>query len=523
MAEHRSITPDSPGTSIRVRMAPSPTGDAHIGTARTTLFNYLFARHYGGAFILRLDDTDRRREKPGAADALYRDLRRLGLDWDEGPDIGGPSGPYVQSVRTSIYGEYLDRLLASGHAYRCYCDSARLATLKADQVARGEPPRYDRRCLALAERERAGRERAGLDHAGTPYVVRLCLPAESGAYHDLVYGDRRYDLRHADDPILTRSDGSLLYDLASVVDDHLMAITHVLRGDGWLSTTPIHIALFHALGWEPPVFGHLPQIVGQDRRKLAKRDGSAALGGLLRAGYLPEALVNFLALLGWSPPDGDEVLTLSELVARFDLRRVQRSPALFDTTKLDWLNGVYTRRLAPADLATRCLPYLRTAGLLDGTSANPDVSHAENAAAGDVDAPDVPDVRLERAVALSQDRLRRLDEAPDLLGFFLRAPDLDRELLLERGPAAPEAAALLAAARAALTEAADFTAPTLETMLRELAATHGYSTSQLFWLVRVAVTGRRAAPPLFDVLAALGRENVLARLDRAAEAPGVVS
>lgn len=486
---------DASGGTVRVRFAPSPTGRLHLGNVRSALFNYLYARHHGGVFVLRVDDTDSHRDVAGADKALYGDLRGLGLSWDEGPDIGGPCGPYMQSARTAIYAEHLARLLAAGHAYRCYCTRERLAALKEAQAARGEPPRYDRRCLALTSRERAA-----LD--GAPSVVRLRLPAEAGSFVDLVYGERGYDLRHDEDPILTRSDGSLLYDLASVVDDHLMGITHILRGDTWLSTTPIHIALFRALGWEPPAFGHLPLIVGADRRKLAKRDGSLSLAALLGAGYLPEALMNFLVLLGWSPGGEDDVLEPAELVARFDLDRVQRSPAFFDRARLDWLNGVHIRRLDAPELAARCLPYLRAAGLVGDDPL--DGARRELAA---------------RAVALSQDRLRRLDEAPELLRFFFREPALDAALLLERGPGTAEVAALLEAAALAL-DATDFGEAALEAALRALAAARGASTGQLFWLVRVAVTGRRAAPPLFGVLAALGREETLGRLRRVANAIG---
>lgn len=484
MTSHRS-TIDAP---VRVRFAPSPTGALHIGNVRAALFNYLFARHHGGAFILRIDDTDQGRDVPGAAASIARDLRRLGLDWDEGPDIGGPCGPYVQSVRMHLYAPYLERLLRDGAAYRCYCSRERLAALREAQRARGEPPRYDRRCLALADTERAALVDA-------PFVVRLRLPDEVCAFDDLVYGPQRHDLRHGDDPILTRSDGSLLYDLASVVDDHLMGITHIMRGDGWLATTPAHLTLFRALGWEPPHFAHLPQIVGPNRKKLGKRDGAKSLAAFLDAGYLPEALMNFLALLGWSPGDERTVLEPSELVARFDLDHVQRSPALFDTARLDWLNGMHIRRLAPGALAERCLPFAREAGLVDGAADR---------------------TRFDHLVALTQDRMRTLAEAPDLLAFFYRAPEVDRDVLLEKGPEALEAAALLVACAAALA-ATDFSAGALEGALRGLAKERALPIGQVFWLVRVAVTGRRAAPPLFDVLAALERETVLARLNRAAD------
>ncbi len=491
-------------TPVRVRFAPSPTGALHLGNVRAALFNYFFARHTGGAFILRLDDTDRRRHVPSASAAIPRDLRALGLDWEEGPDTGGPHAPYVQSARRPLYAAQLARLLASGHAYRCYCTTERLAALKADQRARGAPPRYDRRCLALAARERAAL-------ADAPFTVRLRLPDTPTdaivTYPDLVYGPQRHDLRHREDPILTRSDGSILYDLASVVDDHLMGITHILRGDTWLSTTPEHIAMFRALGWEPPHFAHLPQIVGPNRKKLGKRDGARPLRAALDAGYLPEALLNFLALLGWSPGDDRTVLTRDELIARFDLAHVQRSPALFDPARLDWFNGQHIRRLAPADLAARCLPALRAAGLLGANAAiEPDAA---------------PDAHLVQVVALAQDRLRTLGDAPDLLAFCFRAPAVDRDLLLEKGPEPSAAADLLEASAAALAADATpgaFTPGAAEAALRALAAARGCATSQLFWLVRVAVTGRRAAPPLFDVLAALGRRVARTRLRQAARA-----
>ena len=487
----------TPCAAVRARFAPSPTGALHLGNVRTALFNYLFARHHGGSFILRIDDTDRRRDVLGAAANIPRDLRQLGLEWDEGPDVGGPNGPYVQSERAALHAAHLARLLRGGQAYRCFCSKERLADLKAEQRAHRAPPRYDRRCLALSARERAAL-------ADAPYVVRLRLPDEIVAFDDLVFGPQRHDLRHSDDPILTRSDGSILYDLASVVDDHVMGITHILRGDGWLSTTPVHLALFHALGWEPPRFAHLPQIVGPNRRKLGKRDGAASLGALLDAGYLPEALMNFLALIGWSPGDDRTLLEPSELVARFDLDRVQRSPALFDSARLDWLNGAHIRRLAPAALAGRCRPFLAAAGLSEAAPATSHKAAHETA-------------RLTSLVALIQDRLRTLAEAPDLLAFFYQERDVDTTTLLERAPERREAVPLLEACVAALA-ASDFSAGALETALRRVAAERDRPTSQVFWLVRVAATGRRAAPQLFDVLAALGRKTALLRLRRAARA-----
>ena len=488
-----SERPDSgtSGSAVRVRFAPSPTGALHIGNVRSALFNYLFARHHGGTLVLRIDDTDRKRNQPRVVEAMYRDLHRLGLSWDEGPDVGGAFGPYVQSERQDLYAAYVERLLDEGLAYRCYCTEAELEARKAERLARGEPPRYDRRCLALSRHELRAL-------AGTPSVVRLRLPDTVIHYHDLVYGAKSFDLRHAEDLILARSDGSTLYDLASTVDDHLMGITHILRGDTWLSTTPSHIALFQALGWEPPAFAHLPQIVGPDRKKLAKRHGARSLRVLLEEGYLPEAVQNALALLGWSPGGDREVLSPGELIERFGLDRVQRSPALFDTARLDWLNGVHLRQLNAQDVLARCLPYLRVAGL---------------AAPSGLDA--AGKAYLGRALALCQDRLHRLSEAPEQVAYFVRDPVVERELLLERGPEAEPAADLLEVAATAL-EATDFADQSLETALRALAAERQCPTGRLFWLARVAVTGCRAAPPLFAVLALLGRAAVGRRLRQAA-------
>lgn len=481
----------SDNRAVRVRFAPSPTGALHIGNVRSALFNYLFARHAGGTFVLRIDDTDHRRDVAGAAAGIMRDLRRLGLRWDEGPDIGGAHGPYVQSKRSHLHAEQLERLLNKKAAYRCWCTEEELAARKAEQMARGEPPRYDRRCLALSARERRAL-------ADSPYVVRLRLPDEVVVYDDLVFGPLRYDLRHADDPILNRSDGSILYDLSSVVDDHVMGITHILRGDTWLSTTPAHIVLFRALGWEPPAFGHLPQIVGSDRKKLAKRHGARSLEALLDAGYLPEALQNALALLGWSPGGDREVLEPDELIADFTLDRVQRSPALFDIDRLDWLNRVHVRRLALDDLVARCTPYLAAAELVSTESLN--------VAGRDL---------LGRALGLVQDRLHRLSEAPDLVALFYRDPIVDQTLLLERGPDAAAAAQLLTAT-ADLLDEASFTVEELEAAVRAFAARQACPTGRLFWLMRVATTGCRAAPPLFAVLSVLGRASTTRRLRSAA-------
>ncbi|MHB9091215.1 MAG: glutamate--tRNA ligase, partial [Chloroflexota bacterium] len=322
--------------NVRVRYAPSPTGSPHIGNIRTAMFNWLLARHHGGKFIVRIEDTDQTRLVPGALDAILGSLRWLGLSWDEGPEVGGSFGPYFQSERLPIYKQHAEQLVAGGHAYHCYCTSERLEQVREEQMARKETIRYDRACRELSADDRRARE-----EAGTPYVVRFKAPlAGQTIVRDLFRGDIAFDNATLDDHVLLKSDGWPTYQLANVVDDHLMAITHVLRGDEWISSAPKHVLEYEAFGWRPPVFGHLSLILGKDRTKLSKRHGATDVLSYREAGYLPDALVNFLALLGWSPPEevraeGD-ILSRAELVRLFDLDRVGVTPSVFDNDKLDW-------------------------------------------------------------------------------------------------------------------------------------------------------------------------------------------
>jgi glutamyl-tRNA synthetase len=345
---------------VRVRFAPSPTGTPHVGNLRTALYDWLWARHTGGKFILRVEDTDQKREVENGMELITESLRFLGLDWDEGPDIGGPFGPYRQSDRLPIYGRAVDELLAKGAAYKCYCTPERLEQMRQEQQARGETTRYDGRCRRLSADERAAHERAG-----DPSVVRLAVPREgSTTIHDFIHGDITIANQDVDDQVLMKTDGFPTYHLAVVVDDHYMQITHVLRGDDWISSFPKHVLLYQAFGWEIPEHGHLPNVLGPDKKKLSKRHGATSVTQFRDDGYLTEAMVNYLARLGWAFDDKQELFTAQELIADFTLDKIQRSAAVFDHTKLDWMNGYYIRQLTDDELARRLLPFLTRAGLI---------------------------------------------------------------------------------------------------------------------------------------------------------------
>ncbi|MFQ6019772.1 MAG: glutamate--tRNA ligase, partial [Dehalococcoidia bacterium] len=437
---------------VRVRYAPSPTGEPHVGNIRTALFNWLFARNQGGAFILRIEDTDQARIVDGALEAIFRSLQWLGLDYDEGPEVGGPHGPYVQSERLDHYREAAGRLVEAGHAYHCYCPPQRLDEVRKAQQRRKLPPRYDRHCRDPERREQAKRE-----WGGQP-VVRFQTPLSGQtAFHDLVRGDVVFDNETLDDFVLLKSDGFPTYHLANVVDDRLMAISHVLRGDEWLSSTPRHVLLYEALGWEPPLFVHLPMILGPDKAKLSKRHGDTSVLEYRDQGFLPEALSNFLALLGWSLDDRTEIIDRETLVSHFSLERILANPAVFNREKLEWMNGVYIRQLSVEGLADRLTPVLERAL---GTEIDRDY--------------------LLRIVPLIQERIKLLAEAEAMAGFFFAEGELDyplADLLGKRFADAPvEAAAALQAVLARLRDLAPWDGSSLEGGVRPLAAELGLKT-----------------------------------------------
>ena len=479
--------------SVRVRYAPSPTGYPHVGNIRTALFNWLFARHHGGSFIVRIEDTDVTRKIEGAVEAILDALRWLGMDWDEGPEGGGNYGPYFQSQRLKIYGDAASRLVAQGDAYYCYCSPQRLEEMRAEQVRRKQPPGYDRHCRSLSQPEKAKKEAEGV----TP-VVRFKSPLDGQTrFNDLIRGDVVFENTTLDDFVLLKSDGYPTYHLASVVDDHLMEISHVLRAEEWLSSTPRHLLLYQALGFEPPRFAHLPMLLGTDRSKLSKRHGAVSITDYQNQGYLPEAMINFLALLGWSLDDKTEILSRKELIDSFSLERVSRTAAIFNKEKLEWMNGVYIRRLSLEDFTRRALPYLNKGLPLE------------------VKRP-LPVDYIRQIMPLIQERAKTLAEVPELTQFFFTSQlSYEPGLLIVKKMDRLSAIKALETALERLEQLSIFDEESLENTLRPLAVELGLKTGQLFGSLRVAVTGQTAAPPLFQTMAVLGKERCLRRIGEA--------
>ncbi len=477
--------------TVRVRYAPSPTGDPHVGNIRSALFNWLYARHTGGTFIVRIEDTDQARLVPGSLDAILEALRWLGLDWDEGPGADAPHGPYVQSERLELYTEHAERLIAEGKAYHCYCTPERLDAVRKERQKARQPTGYDRRC-----REPEGAAQARNENPNPP-VVRFKMPTVGNIIvDDFVRGEVTFDVSLLDDFVLLKSDGYPTYHLANVVDDHLMEITDVMRAEEWLPSAPRHRLLYEAFGYEMPRLIHLPLILGPDRSKLSKRHGAASVLEFREMGYLPDALVNFLALLGWSLDETSEVFSKNDLVRHFTPERILANPAVFNIEKLDWFNGLYIRGMADAELADALLPWLE------------DPAHG-------LPADTVPVDRdyLASIVPLERERLKRLSEAPEMLSFFFEERlSYDASALVPKGLDAAGTQAALNAALATATDTEDWSVAALETAYRALAARLEVKTGQLFGAIRVAVTGRTAAPPLFDTLSVLGKERCVSRL-----------
>ncbi len=476
---------------VRVRIAPSPTGYFHIGSARTALFNWLFARRHGGQFIVRVEDTDRTRYNAEAVPDMVASLRWLGLDWDEGPEVGGDYGPYCQSERLELYHRYAEQLVSEGHAYYCYCSPQRLASLREGQLEQKDDVGYDRHCRYLTSAQHAEYRAQGI----TP-VVRLKVPLEGQTrFHDVVYGTIAVENETLDDLVLLKSDGFPTYHLAVVVDDHSMEISHIMRGDEWLPTTPKRIMLYDAFGWEPPVYAHLPLILAPTGKgKLSKRHGGVDVRYFREQGYLPEAMVNYLARVGWSYDDKTEIFTRNELIHYFDLSGINNSPARFSYERLESMNAHYIRQLETGDLARRLVPFLRQAGFT-------------------VEAAD-----LVPLVPLIQERLKTLKEAPDWIDFvFQDRVDLDANQLVGKKMTADASRDALRQVRDSLSHLSDFEVGPIEGALRALADQLGVKLGPMLGIVRVAVTGKTVAPPLFETLAILGRERVLARVDRGLE------
>jgi len=494
-----SSTPDD-GSAVRVRMAPSPTGSPHVGLVRTALYNWAFARHHGGTFVFRIEDTDAARNTQESYDSLLDLFRWLGLDWDEGPEVGGAYAPYLQSERFDIYADVATRLREAGHAYHCYCSADELEQRNEKAKSEGRTPGYDGHCRELSDEQRAAYEAEGRKP-----TLRFRMPGDAITFTDLVRGEITFQAEHVPDYVLVRGNGHPLYTLVSPVDDALMDITHVLRGEDLLSSTPRQVALHAALAdigvgsGRMPQFGHLPYVMGQGNKKLSKRDPEANALGYRDAGFLPEGLLNYMALLGWAIAEDRDVFTLDEMVQAFEIGRVNPNPARFDLKKCEAINASHMRLLSVDELTVRLLPYLHTAGLV----ADPPTADEE--------------ALLRAAVPLVHERIGKLTEAVDMLGFllvdeavFTRDPADAAKLLDDEGRGVVKAAHdALAALDTWTTEAID--AALRQALVEEL----GLKPRNAFGPVRVAVTGSRVSPPLFESLELLGRERSLARLSSA--------
>ena len=469
---------------VKTRFAPSPTGRMHVGNLRTALYSYLIARHANGTFMLRIEDTDQERYVEGAVDIIVRTLAYAGMEVDEGPDKDGGCGPYVQSERTrsGIYMEYAKKLIESGDAYYCFCTKERLDSLKTEEGYAF----YDKHCLSLTKEE----IKANLE-SGMPYVIRLNVPKEgTTTFTDEIYGDITVDNAELDDMILIKSDGYPTYNFANVVDDHLMGVTHVVRGNEYLSSSPKYNRIYDAFGWEVPVYVHCPLITDETHAKLSKRSGHSSFEDLLDQGFLPEAIVNYTALLGWNPPDNEEIMSMDDLIKKFDYRKINKSPAVFDISKLRWMNGEYIRKMDSAKLYEAALPYIEKA---------------------------VPDPAIDRHVLaeLAQTRIETFDDIADLLGFFAEVPDYSCDLYTHKKmKTTPELSLdVLRQALPFLESFGDYSNDALFEALKTFASERGLKNGQIMWPIRTAVSGRAMTPGgATQLLEILGKEESLKRI-----------
>ena len=471
---------------IRTRFAPSPTGRMHVGNLRTALYAYLIAKHEGGDYILRIEDTDQERYVEGAVDIIYRTLEKTGLIHDEGPDKPGDVGPYVQSERqrAGIYLEYAKKLVEKGEAYYCFCDKERLATLTR-VVAGKEINVYDKHCLHLSKEEVEAKLAAGV-----PYVIRQNNPMEgTTTFHDEIYGDITVDNAELDDMILIKSDGFPTYNFANVVDDHLMGITHVVRGNEYLSSSPKYNRLYEAFGWEVPVYVHCPLITDENHQKLAKRSGHSSFEDLQEQGFLTEAIVNFVALLGWSPEGDGEIFSLEELVKAFDYRRMSKSPAVFDYTKLKWMNGEYIKAMDPDRFYEMAEPYLKQA-LTKGQD-------------------------LKKIAGMVQTRIEVFPDIPEMVDFFETLPEYDPSMYVHKKMKTTQESAreVLTELLPVLEAQEDYSNDALYAALLSYVAQKGCKNGYVLWPVRTAVSGKQTTPAgATEIMEILGKEESLARI-----------
>lgn len=478
-------------STVKTRFAPSPTGRMHVGNLRTALYAYLIAKHEGGKFMLRIEDTDQERFMEGALDIIYRTLAKTGLVHDEGPDKDGGVGPYVQSERQAqgLYMKYAKKLIEQGDAYYCFCDKERLESLKTE-VAGKEITVYDKHCLHLSKEE----IEANLA-AGKPYVVRINMPTEgTTTFHDELYGDITVENNELDDMILIKSDGYPTYNFANVIDDHLMGITHVVRGNEYLSSAPKYNRLYEAFGWEIPKYIHCPLITNEDHQKLSKRCGHSSYEDLLDQGFLTEAIVNFVALLGWSPSSDNEIFSLEELVKEFDYHRISKSPAVFDMVKLRWMNGEYMKKMDDEKFYEMALPYLKEVITRD--------------------------LDFHKIAAMVKTRIEVFPDIKDHVDFFEKVPEYETSMYVHKKMKTNEETSLqvLKEVQPLLEAQEDFSNDALFAMLSAYAKEHGYKVGYVMWPIRTALSGKQMTPAgATEILEVLGKEESLVRIQAAIE------
>jgi glutamyl-tRNA synthetase len=493
--------------SIRTRFAPSPTGFVHIGSLRTALFSFLFARHNKGSHVLRIEDTDQNRLVVGAEENLLKVMKQMGVEFDEGYFLNesgqmqerGSFGPYLQSKRLDIYQKHAKQLIKQGKAYYCYCTSERLEELKKEQTALKKPPMYDRHCYKLSSDEKQKLETEFLDSGRKP-VVRFLIPEGKTVINDLIFGEITYEHKVLDDQVILKSDGFPTYHLAVVVDDHFMQITHVIRGNEWIPSTPKHILLYEAFGWKPTEFAHLPLILNTDKSKLSKRQGDVSVEDFLNKGYLPEALINFVAFLGWNPKSEKEFFTLNELIENFDIKNVNNSGAVFDLNKLDWVNSHYIKQMPNTDLAKKLIPYWQEFKI---NTENFSIEY------------------LTAIAGLEKERLKKLSEIGERTSYFFNEPDYEASLLMWKKSNLDDAKQKLTELKNLLSafEDSKFNKIDLETEIKKFISQNNYDNGSVLWPFRCALTGQEKSPGPFEVCETLakgiGKNGIIKRLNDA--------
>lgn len=472
-------------TQVRTRMAPSPTGEMHVGSMATLLKNYAFAKKHGGSFVLRIEDTDKVREVEGGVVAIQEIIHRYGLDWDEGPGKGGEFGPYIQSERLNIYKEKVQDLLAKDKAYYCFCSKERLASVKEEQMANKQVPHYDRHCRSLSKEEAQKRVATGEE-----YVIRLKVPEDQEiSFTDLLRGEITFNSNLIDDQVLLKSDGYPTYHLAVVIDDNLMKISHIMRGEEWISSTPKHVLLYQAFGWSVPVFAHIPLFLNPDGKgKMSKRKGTVSAASFLEKGYLPEAMLNFFMILGWAKKDQEEIISLDEYIQEFEPSDLSSNSVAFDLKKLDWLNGVYIRKLSLGQLKEKIKPFI---------------------------AQEFPADKIDQVLPLIQERLVTLADFNQLTKFFYSKINYEADLLLKKADSKELVAEELKQTIELLESLSSWSLHNLEEGIRGLQEEKDWHRGQYFMMLRIAVTGEKATPPLFETMMVIGKELVIFRLKEA--------